>query len=144
MPNNVFLGKSTNVDAHVSSSIPLMVAGMVEEAVAAAGVLVAGDVDVVDDENEGGGTVVVLVVVLDDIELGGGAFNPPACDAWTTSIDVAAIRVRKTKRPFFIRLRVLVRVAVAGKNFMLDIIRLCYLPVVVSNSICLAFCCCCC
>jgi len=142
MPNNVFLGKSTNVDAHVSSSIPLMVAGMVEEAVvAAAAGEVGGDDD--DDVNEGGGTVVVLVV-LDDIELGGGAFNPPACDAWTTSIDVAAIRVRKTKRPFFIRLRVLVRVAVAGKNFMLDIIRLCYLPVVVSNSICLAFCCCCC
>jgi len=104
-----------------------MVAGMVEEAVAAAGVLVAGDVDVVDDENEGGGTVVVLVVVLDDIELGGGAFTPPACDAWTTrillsSIDAVNTRVRKT--PFFVRLLVLVRVVVAGKNFILDIIRL--------------------
>jgi len=102
-----------------------MVAGMVEEAVvAAAAGEVGGDDD--DDVNEGGGTVVVLVV-LDDIELGGGAFTPPACDAWTTrillsSIDAVNTRVRKT--PFFVRLLVLVRVVVAGKNFILDIIRL--------------------
>ena len=103
-----------------------------------------------DDENkEGGLVVVVLVVVLDGNEMGGGDFNPPACEAWTTRIlgiiksnisiviiIVATVKTRVISTPFFIclllfflvRVCVCVRVrVVGGKNVILDIQ---YLPVV--------------